>query len=109
MRLIISVTRISEALKRIRQSAGITAHSSPPSAPSRSIAGQIHHPAACGYQTGIEEAKIAPRMNWPSAPMLMTLARKPMARPCAMSRSGPTFRRTSEKEGQDMKGSISMA
>ena len=55
------------------------------------------------------EAKIAPKMNCPSAPMLNTLARKPIARPWAISKSGPVFSSTSENPDHVMKGSKSSA
>ena len=97
------------ALSLTRQKAVIEAQSAPPIAPSTSIDGQIHWPVASGNQIGMAEAKIAPRMNWPSAPMLNTLARKPIASPCAIRSSGPAFSSTSENDAQERKGSRSIA
>jgi hypothetical protein len=103
----IRVTRISFALNRVLSPAASPAQTMPPSDPIAIIAGSIHPEVPCGNHTGRAEAAMAPRINCPSAPMLNTLARNPIASPCAINSSGAVFSSTSEKLYQLRNGSSS--
>ena len=84
------------ALKRVRSSAGIAAHNAPPIAPATTIAGNNHAVRLVEERSATPLAAAAPMMNCPSAPMFHTLARKPTARPIAISISGVALRNSSE-------------
>ncbi len=84
----ISETRISFALNRVFSTAAIEAHSAPPTAPPTTISGSSSGLVLPSKYNAMPPPAIAPTMYWPSAPMFQTLARKPTARPTAISISG---------------------
>ena len=63
------------------------AHTMPPAMPAIRMAATIHWPVVLSARSATPPAAIAPKTNWPSAPMFHTLARKHTARPSAMIRS----------------------
>ena len=83
------------ALKRVFSSAGIDAQSAPPIAPATIISGSSSGLVLPSKYSAMPPPAIAPTMYWPSAPMFQTLARKPTARPTAISISGVALRKSS--------------
>ena len=79
------------ALKRSRSSATIAAQHIPPTTPAAMTATKNQPPVVGVACIATPLAKIAPTMNWPSAPMFQTLERKQTARPSAISSSGVAF------------------
>ena len=81
----------------MRNSAGIAAQAAPPRAPATIMTGSNKLLSLPSKYSATPVAAAAPSMNWPSAPMFHTLARKPIARPIAHSISGVALSSNSER------------
>ena len=75
----------------------MAAHSMPPSTPASRMRTTTKRPLASVACMATPPPKMAPRMNWPSAPMFQRFERKQTARPSAMSTSGVAFTASSDR------------
>ncbi len=84
----------------------MAAQAMPPNAPATIIAGRIQKPSRSPAASATPPPKMAPRMNWPSAPIFQTLARNPIARPTPISTSGAAFTESSAQPLSEETGEI---
>ncbi len=90
---IITVVRISLTPRRALRIPGTKPQNAPATNPTTIVDGIRSAPGQVRNVSANQVAKTAPRMIWPSAPILITLARKAMQMPSPTSSSGVALTR----------------